>query len=346
MSIEPFRGLQIRAVITQPQSAPSRAFGESMRRRDFIKGIAGSAAAWPLGARAQPAPMPVIGFLDDGSRESDAIRVSSFQQGLSQSGFAEGQNVAVRYLGAEGQHSRLPELAAEFIRRNVTAIVTSSTPGALAAKAATKTVPIIFYLGTDPVAVGLVASLNRPGGNLTGVSNLGVLLAPKQLQLIHELMPTATVIGLLLNPTSPILAEPQSRDVLAAARALGIQVHVPHASTDRDLDAAFADLVQLRATALVIGTDAFFSSRLKQLAALTVRHAIPAIFQYREFVVAGGLMSYGTSLADAYRQVGIYAGKILHGAQPADFPVQQGVKLELTINLQTAGSLGVSFSVS
>ena len=202
--------------------------------------------------------------------------------------------------------------------------------------------PIIFYLGTDPVAVGLVASLNRPGGNLTGVSNLGVLLAPKQLQLIHELMPTATVIGLLLNPTSPILAEPQSRDVLAAARALGIQVHVLHASTDRDFDAAFADLIQLRAAALVIGTDAFFSSRAKQLAELTVRHAIPAIHQYRDFVVAGGLVSYGTSLADAYRQVGIYAAKILQGTKPADLPVQQVVKVELIINLKTAGTLGLN----
>jgi putative ABC transport system substrate-binding protein len=290
--------------------------------------------------------MPVIGFLGTGSRESDAIRVSSFHQGLSEAGFAEGRNVAIKYRWAEGQHARLPELAAELVRDHVAAIITGSTPGAFAAKAATTTIPIIFYLGTDPVEVGLVASLNRPNGNLTGVTNLGVILGPKQLELMHELVPTATVMALLLNPTSPVLAEPQSRDIQAAARVLGIELHVLHASTDRDFDMVFATLVRLRAAALVIGTDAFFSSRSKQLAELTVRHAIPTIYQYREFVAAGGLMSYGTSLADAYRQVGIYAGKILDGAQPADLPVQQVVKVDLIINLQTARMLGLTFPLT
>jgi putative ABC transport system substrate-binding protein len=315
-----------------------------MRRRNFIAFLGGATAAWPLAARAQQHPaMPVIGFLGTDSRESDAIRVSSFHQGLREAGFVEGRNVAIEYRWAEGQHARLPELAAELVRDHVAAIITGSTPGALAAKAATRTIPIIFYLGTDPVEVGLVASLNRPNGNLTGVTNLGVILAPKQLELMHELVPTATVMALLLNPTSPILAEPQSRDVQAAARVLGIELHVLHASTDRDFDTVFATLVQLRAAALVIGTDAFFSSRSKQLAELTVR---PTIYQYREFVAAGGLMSYGTSLADAYRQVGIYAGKILDGAQPADLPVQQVVKVDLIINLQTARMLGLTFPLT
>jgi putative tryptophan/tyrosine transport system substrate-binding protein len=317
-----------------------------VKRRELLTLLGGAAAAWPLAARAQQPAMPVIGFLGTGSRESDAIRVSSFHQGLSEAGFAEGRNVAIKYRWAEGQHARLPELAAELVRDHVAAIITGSTPGAFAAKAATTTIPIIFYLGTDPVEVGLVASLNRPNGNLTGVTNLGVILGPKQLELMHELVPTATVMALLLNPTSPVLAEPQSRDIQAAARVLGIELHVLHASTDRDFDMVFATLVRLRAAALVIGTDAFFSSRSKQLAELTVRHAIPTIYQYREFVAAGGLMSYGTSLADAYRQVGIYAGKILDGAQPADLPVQQVVKVDLIINLQTARMLGLTFPLT
>jgi putative ABC transport system substrate-binding protein len=314
-------------------------------RRELIA-VLGGTAAWPLVARAQQPAMSVIGFLGTGSRESDAIRVSSFHQGLSEAGFAEGRNVGIKYCWAEGQHARLPELAAELVRDHVAAIITGSTPGAFAAKAATTTIPIIFYLGTDPVEVGLVASLNRPNGNLTGVTNLGVILGPKQLELMHELVPTATVMALLLNPTSPVLAEPQSRDIQAAARVLGIELHVLHASTDRDFDTVFATLVRLRAAALVIGTDAFFSSRSKQLAELTVRHAIPTIYQYREFVAAGGLMSYGTSLADAYRQVGIYAGKILDGAQPADLPVQQVVKVDSIINLQTARMLGLTFPLT
>ena len=221
-------------------------------------------------------------------------------------------------------------------------IITTSTPGALAAKAATREIPIVFYIGVDPVEVGFVASLNRPGGQLTGVTNFGVKLGPKQLELAHELLPTATTMALLVNPTSPTLAEPQSRDMQAAARRLGLKLHVLHASADRDFDTVFATLAQLQAGALIIGTDTFFYSRSEHLAALTMRHGFPAIYQYREFAAAGGLMSYGTTMADAYRQVGIYAGKILQGAKPAELPVQQVVKVELVINLKTAKALGLT----
>jgi putative ABC transport system substrate-binding protein len=272
--------------------------------------------------------------------------MTPFRQGLNESGYVEGQNVAIEYRFAEGQHGRLPALAADLVRHRAAVIITGSTPGALAAKAATTTIPIVFYLAVDPVELGLIASLNRPGGQLTGVTSLGVMLGPKQLELAHELVPGATSMVLLLNPTSPTLAEPQSRDVHAAARTLGLKLHVLHASTDSDLDTVFATLPLLQAGALVIGTDAFFSSRSEQLAALTVRHAVPAIYQYRGFVAAGGLMSYGTSLADAYRQVGIYAAKILQGTNPADLPVQQSTKVELTINMRTAKTLGLTVPIS
>ena len=312
-----------------------------VRRREFITLLGGATVVWPLAAPAQQT-MPVIGFLGSGSQESDAIRVNSFRRGLSETGFVEGRNVVLEYRFAQGQHDRLPALAAELVRHHAAVIITGSTPGALAAKAASTTTPIVFYLAVDPVEVGLIASLNRPGGQLTGVTSLGVMLGPKQLDLAHELVPGATSMALLLNPSSPTLAEPQSRDVHAAARTLGLKLHVLHASTDRDLDTVFATLPQLQAGALVIGTDAFFSSRSEQLAALTIRHAVPAIYQYRDFVTAGGLMSYGSSLADAYRQVGIYAGKILQGTQPGDLPVQQAVKVEMVINLKTAKALGVT----
>jgi putative tryptophan/tyrosine transport system substrate-binding protein len=233
-------------------------------------------------------------------------------------------------------------LAAEMVRLHVAVIITTSTPGALAAKAATREIPIVFYIGVDPVEVGFVASLNRPGGQLTGVTNFGVKLGPKQLELAHELVPTATTMALLVNPTSPTLAEPQTRNMQVAARMLGLKLHVLHASADRDFDTVFATLAQLKAGALMIGTDTFFYSRSEHLAALTMRHGVPAIYQYREFAAAGGLMSYGTTIADAYRQVGIYAGKILQGAKPAELPVQQVVKVELIINLKAAKALGLS----
>src|SRR5262245_61654098 len=302
-----------------------------MRRREFLSLLSGAAVAWPVAGPAQQPAMPVIGFLGDGSPTSNAIRVTSFLRGLSQEGVIEGRNVAIEYRWAEGQHARLPELATELARNNVAVIITGSTPGALAAKAASSTIPIVFYLATDPVQIGLVTSLNRPMGNMTGVTNFGVLLGPKQLELMHELLPKKTIMALLLNPTSPTLAEPQSGAMQAAARSLKLTLHVVHASTERDFETVFETLARLRAGALIVGTDAFFSSQSQQLAALTVRHAIPTIYQYRDFVVSGGLMSYGTSFADAYRQIGTYAAKILNGIRPADLPVQQVTKVELAI---------------
>ena len=241
----------------------------------------------------------------------------------------------------------MPALAADLVRRQVRVIATpESTPAAFAAKAATTTIPIVFSVGVDPVAVGLVASLNRPGGNLTGVTNLNAEILPKRLELMHELVPTATTIALLVNPSNPLVAETESRDAQTAARTLGLQLHVLHASTDRDFDTVFASLAQMRAVALVINTDVFFNSRSEQLAALALRHTVPAIFQYREFVASGGLMSYGTSSTDVFRQVGIYTSRLLRGESPADLPVQQVTKIELIINLKTARTLGLTVPLS
>jgi putative ABC transport system substrate-binding protein len=241
----------------------------------------------------------------------------------------------------------LPGLAADLVRRQVSVIaVLESTAGAVAAKAATTTIPIVFSTGTNPVAMGLVASLNRPGGNLTGVTNLNVEVVPKRLELVHELVPTATTIALLVNPSNPLVAETESRDAQTAARTLGLQLHVLHTSTDRDFDTVFASLAQMRAVVLVVGSDVFFNSRSEQLAALALRHTVPAIYQYREFAAAGGLMSYGTSVTDVYRQVGIYTGRLLKGESPADLPVQQATKIELIINLKTARALGLTVPLS
>jgi putative ABC transport system substrate-binding protein len=311
------------------------------RRREFIT-LLGGVAAWPLAAQAQQAAMPVIGFLGSASQDPWAGRMRAFHQGLSETGYVVGQNVAIEYRWAEGQNDRLPQLAADLVRRQVTVIATpGSTPAALAAKAATTMIPIIFELASDPVALGLVTSLARPGGNITGVTSLNAEVGPKRLELLHELVPTATIVGLLVNPTNPNLAEPITKNLGAAARSLGLEMHVLHASTDRDLDTVFATVVQLRAGGLVIGPDPFFSSRLGQLAALSVRHAVPTVYQTREFTAAGGLMSYGASFTDTFRAAGNYTGRVLKGDKPADLPVQQSTKVELIINLSTAKALGL-----
>jgi putative ABC transport system substrate-binding protein len=313
-----------------------------MRRREFIA-LFGGAAAWPLAAHAQQSAMPVIGFLGDITPD----RYAAFRQGLGETGYVEGRNVAIEYRLTEGHYDRLPALAADLVRRQVTVIAAmDGTPAALAAKAATTTLPIVFAVGVDPVEFGLVASLNQPGGNLTGITSLNVEVEPKRLELLHELVPTATGIALLVNPTSLTLAETQSKNLQAAARTLGVQLHVLHASTERDFETAFATLVQLRVGALVIGGDVFFNNRTEQLAALSVRHAVPTIFQYRQFTAAGGLMSYGPSFTDSYRLAGVYIGRVLKGEKPADLPVQQLTKIELFINLKTAKALGVTFPLS
>jgi putative ABC transport system substrate-binding protein len=314
-----------------------------MRRREFITLLGGAAVVWPLAARAQQPAMPVIGYLGSESPDLFADILRAFRQGLNETGFVEGRNVAIEFRWAEGHNDRLPALAADLVRRQVTVIAApGSTPAALAAKAATTTIPIVFQLGTDPVATGLVASLSRPGGNLTGVTSLNVEVGPKRVELLHELVPTATSIALLVNPTNPALAVALSRGVQVAARTLGLQLYVLNASTEHDLDGAFARLIQLRAGGLVIGTDIFFTSRIEQLAALALRHAMPAIYQYREYAAAGGLMSYGGNHADLARRAGVYTGRILKGEKPADLPIQQVTKVEMIINLKTAKALGIT----
>jgi putative tryptophan/tyrosine transport system substrate-binding protein len=311
-----------------------------MRRRQFIT-LIGSAAAWPLAARAQQAAMPVIGWLGTELREVENSNVVSFQQGLKEAGYIEGQNLTIEYRWAEGQYDRLPALAADLVRRQVTVIAASGNPAALAAKAATTTVPIVFQVSFDPVQLELVASLNRPGGNATGTTSLNVEVGPKKLELLHELVPNVAVIGMLVNPDNPN-AEIQSRDAQAGARKLGLELHIVHARTERDFDAAFATLVKLRAGALVIGADSIFLNQSRQLGALTLRYAVPAISPYRDFAAGGGLMSYGTNIADMHRQVGIYTGRILKGEKPVDLPVQQAVKVDLVLNFKTAKTLGIT----
>jgi putative ABC transport system substrate-binding protein len=315
-----------------------------MRRRAFIVAL-GGAAAWPLPLSAQRTAVPVIGFVNGGSANPYAPMVAAFRQGLSETGYVEGRNVAIEFRWAEGQFDKLPALAADLVRRQVSAIAATTVPGVAAVKAATTTIPIVFVAGGDPVQLGLVASLNRPGGNLTGVTTLNAELGPKRLELLRELVPTATSIAALINPTGPI-AETLSTDLRNAAGALGLQLHVLHASSERDFDTIFATAAQLRAGALLIVTDPLFINRSEQLAALALRHAVPTIYFTREFAAAGGLMSYGGSLTDAYRLGGVYAGRILKGEKPADLPVEQSTKVELILNLKTAKALGLTVPLS
>ncbi|MGB8671845.1 MAG: ABC transporter substrate-binding protein [Pseudolabrys sp.] len=311
-----------------------------MRRREFIT-LLGGAVAWPFTARAQQPVMPVIGFMNAASAKGYARHLSAFLKGLGETGYVDGHNVAIEYRWAEGQNDRLPAMADDLVHRQVAVIAATSTPAALAAKAATTTIPIVFETGADPIKLGLVPSLNSPGGNVTGVTQTNVETAPKRLQLLHELVPTARVMALLVNPADPAIAQTIASEVLAAARTFGLELHILNVSSDGDIDGVFAKVIQLRAGGLVIGPGTLFTSRSEQLATLTVRHAVPAIYDKREFAVAGGLMSYGGNIADSYRLAGVYTGRILKGDKPADLPVQEVSKVEMIINLKTAKALGL-----
>ena len=309
-------------------------------RRQFIGALGGATIAWPLTARAQQPAMPVIGFLGSRGPNDDPQLLDAFRRGLKEAGFIEGQSVAIEYRFADNQYERLPALANDLIQHHV-ALIAANGPPALAAKAATATIPIVFSAGYDPVKMGLVASLNRPGGNVTGVTILDVELGPKRLDLLRELVPTAAIIAALINPTNAN-AEIEAKDLQTAARTLGLQLHILQASSDRDFDSIFADIVRLRVGGLVIGGDPFFNSRSERLGALALQHSVPAIYQFHAFAAYGGLVGYGASLIDAYRLVGVYAGRILKGEKPADLPVQQATKIELIINLKTAKALGLT----
>jgi putative tryptophan/tyrosine transport system substrate-binding protein len=312
-----------------------------VKRREFIT-LLGGAAVWPLAARAQQPAMPVIGFLGAGSLETWVLYLPAFRKGLNENGFVEGQNVAIEYRWAEGQYDRMVELAADLVRGRVAVIAVPGTPpGARAAKAATSTIPIVFGVGEDPVGLGLVASIGRPGGNATGVNFLTAEVVAKRIALLHELVPGAARMAALINPTDATRAEAVRSEVQAAAQSMGVQLQILNASTSRDIDAAFAALVRERADVLFVGPDAFFNTRRVQLATMAAHHSIPTAFAVREYVDAGGLMSYGASLTDMFRQTGVYTGRILKGAKPADLPVLQSTKLELVINAQTARMLGL-----
>ena len=313
-----------------------------MRRRDFITLLGGSAITWPSAARAQQAAPPVVGFLGSGSLQSDAFRLAAVQQGLTESGYVEGRNVAFEYRWAEDHYERLPALAAELVRRGIAVLISiGGNTSAVAAKSSTATIPVVFATGSDPIKLGLVTSLNRPGGNVTGVNFLTEMLVAKQLEVLYETIPRTPLIGFLVNPTNAN-AEADTKSVLAAAESLGQKLVVVQAQTDSELEAAFVALVRQRAGALMVMGDAFFLSRRNKLVELAARQAIPAIYNLREYAIAGGLMSYGTSITDAHRIAGLYAGRILNGEKPADLPVQQSTKVELVINLKTAKGLGLA----
>jgi putative ABC transport system substrate-binding protein len=311
-----------------------------MKRRDFVTLLGGAVATWPLAARAQTSTPPVIGFLNGASYDKSAYLVSAFHRGLGETGFVEGRNVAFEYRSAEGQCHRLPALAADLVRRQVSLIAATGTPTGLPAKAATTTIPIVFVTGSDPVQQGLVSNLSRPEANITGATTLAVELGQKRLEFLHELVPSTKLIAALVNPKGPNLA-PLLNDLETAARIVRLKLHIVHASTEQDLDTAFKAVVQLPAGALVIGVDTFFNSQSVRLAELALTHRVPAMYQYREFVAAGGLISYGGSITDAYRVAGIYAGHILRGEKPSELPVQQSTKAELFINAKTAKMLGI-----
>lgn len=321
--------------------------GRQVRKREFLSLVGGVAIGWPLVARTQQLATPVIGLLGSASPDLWAARLRAFRQGLSEAGYIEGQNVTIEYRWAEGQNDRLPALALELVDRQVTVLAAvGGTPAALAAKAATAKIPIVFEIASDPIEVGLVATLARPGGNLTGVTTLNAEVAPKRLQLLHELVPEAKSVGLLVNPTNPNLAASTTKILQASARGLGVQLDVLQASSVLDFDAAFASVTKLGAGALVIGADPLFTSRLGQLAELALRHAVPTVYEFREFTAAGGLLSYGASLTDTFRLAGAYASRILKGDKPGDLPVQQATKVELTINLTTAKAFGLTVPIS
>jgi putative tryptophan/tyrosine transport system substrate-binding protein len=311
-----------------------------MRRRDFIALIGAAATAWPVAARAQQAGKPIVGLLSSATARQWAPLVAAFLQGLSEVGYVEGRNVAIEYRWAEGHYDRLPVMVAELIHRQVSVIAALTTPAAAAAKAATATIPIVFTTISDPVQIGLVASLSRPGGNITGATYLNVEVGPKLLELLHEVVPTATAVAALVNPTNPN-GEALSESLKVAARTLGLELHVLNASTEVGIDMASASLVQLRVGGLVIPSDVFIITREEQLTTFALRHKVPAIFQTRAVDLAGGLMSYAGSASDAYHQAGVYTGRVLNGEKPADLPVQQTTKVELVVNLKTAKALGI-----
>jgi ABC-type uncharacterized transport system substrate-binding protein len=312
-----------------------------MRRREFITLIGGAAAIWPFAAFAQQA-MPVVGYLSGASPNAGEPNAAAFRRGLQEAGYVVGRNVAIEYRWADQQIDRLPSMAADLVQRHVNVIAATTTPGALAAQAATTTIPIIFEVGTDPVRLGLVTNLNLPGGNVTGVTNLLVEVAPKRLELLHELLPTASIMALLVNPADRALAQAQAREVLSAARNRKLELHVLNARSESDFDAVFADIKRLRVNGLVIGPGSVFLGGINNLATLTVRHTVPAIYSYRSFPAAGGLMSYGSDILDSYRLTGVYTGRVLKGENPAELPVVQATKFELVINLKTAKALGIS----
>ena len=319
-----------------------------MKRREFVTllggTVVGSSVSWPLAVRAQQAT-PVIGVLSSASPRDYVPMLATFRKALGEAGYVEGRNVKIEYVWADEQYDRLPALAGDLVRRQVSLIVAAATPAALAAKSATSTIPIVFAIGADPVRTGLVESLSRPGGNLTGAAHINVETAPKRLELMHELMPAEKVLGLLINPTNPV-AESVTAGVQAAANSLRLELKVAHAHTEQDIDAVFASLPGMRIGALVIGTDPFFTSQSEKLGAMSLRLAIPAIYQYRTFAEAGGVMSYGGSITDSYHHAGVYAGRILKGEKPGDLPVQLSTKIELFFNLKSAKALGLTVPIS